>query len=377
VLRTGALAAVFVLLVAALPSYGSIPFWKSPVVDLANLIQFHKCAGRNSPYTTNGKECGDPTGRDMLYPPLMYWAFVWTRLVDFRVATYIWWAAILIILILVRRAYLAPADRARFWPEAFWLLLLAQFPVTFALERGNCDAWVLALWAGATVLGLGGRPLASGALAGTAVAAKLYPLFGVVVLVAGHAADRRALWRFLAGVAAAGALAVAIFPFETWTYVTVQLPEAAGKDPAAYSYSHALAALPFMAGWRALALAGALLVAWSLAAFRRLGSDPVPAFAGALAISTYFQRTSWDYNLITTYPLLLVLFMGVWRGDRAWGARWALLVVGLVAIGADRGFIKAHDLVAAKMLTEVGWLLATAGFYAVVELDRARAPGSP
>ncbi len=61
--------------------------------------------------------------------------------------------------------------------------------------------------------------------------------------------------------------------------------------------------------------------------------DPALLFAGALAISTYFSSLSNDYNLITAYPLLIMLFI------RATSAPWsslatALLLVGLVAIVA-------------------------------------------
>jgi hypothetical protein len=55
------------------------------------------------------------------------------------------------------------------------------------------------------------------------------------------------------------------------------------------------------------------------------------AFAGALAVSTYVPRTSFDYNLISTYPLLLLLFLRAQRTNR-----WALLVFGVFAICGDR-----------------------------------------
>ena len=51
------------------------------------------------------------------------------------------------------------------------------------------------------------------------------------------------------------------------------------------------------------------------------------AFAGALAVSTYVPRTSFDYNLISTYPLLLLLFLEAQRTNR-----WGLLAFGLFAI---------------------------------------------
>jgi len=59
--------------------------------------------------------------------------------------------------------------------------------------------------------------------------------------------------------------------------------------------------------------------------------DVPMAFAGALAVSTYVPRTSFDYNLISTYPLLLLLFLRTQRMNR-----WGLLVFGVFAIAGDR-----------------------------------------
>jgi hypothetical protein len=57
-------------------------------------------------------------------------------------------------------------------------------------------------------------------------------------------------------------------------------------------------------------LGGTLLLSWAGAAFRRRSNgNSELLFAGALSIATFFQTTSHDYNLITTYPLLAVLFV--------------------------------------------------------------------
>jgi hypothetical protein len=78
-----------------------------------------------------------------------------------------------------------------------------------------------------------------------------------------------------------------------------------------------------------------LLAAWCLASIRVLDRDPLLVFAGAIGISTYFAGTSWDYNLITTYPLLIVVFVRGTGPDRRAGVL-ALLVLGLVGILGHR-----------------------------------------
>ena len=94
------------------------------------------------------------------------------------------------------------------------------------------------------------------------------------------------------------------------------------------------------------------------ASARRLQSDPALLFAGALAISTYFSSLSNDYNLITAYPLLIMLFI------RATSAPWsslatALLLVGLVAIVGNRAlFVFSNAAIVGHIALQWVWLLA-------------------
>ena len=55
------------------------------------------------------------------------------------------------------------------------------------------------------------------------------------------------------------------------------------------------------------------------------------AAAGSLALSTYFAGISFDYNLVTTYPLLVLLFMRARALDN-----WGLFAVALSSVIADR-----------------------------------------
>ena len=97
----------------------------------------------------------------------------------------------------------------------------------------------------------------------------------------------------------------------------------------------------------------ALLAPWVWGMGRAVGRGELAmAFAGALAVSTYVQGTSFDYNLITTYPLLLLLFIEARRTDR-----WGLLVFGLFAIIGDR-----------RLFTTPGATILTPNFHFVVEL---------
>jgi hypothetical protein len=347
------------LLLVSVASLRTIPFWPTWALDLQNLFQFHHCAGRNNPYLMTGRACGDPSARDMFYPPLLYWSFVWVRLFSFKVATKIWCTAIVLVMVPLARIWTDERVGWRAW--VFWILLVAQFPVGFAVERGNSDVLVVLVWS--LALALRGRPFWCGALMGVAVLLKLYPLLAVVVVVVGVLGEAfrgrsvRALWQIGAGGLVAAALGVALCWRQTLTYLHDQLPRFSNFHAYLTPYGHPMPALTAPDRAPATALSAILVVTWCVAALRRWRRDPVLIFAGGLAISTYFAVTSFDYNLITVYPLLLVLFLRTgWKPA-------LLLLLGLVAVVGDRGLFATVPLMKLHIALQVAWLFL-AGLWA-------------
>src|SRR6185312_4307314 len=98
--RTWAFALVIGLLLVSIPAYQLIPpthfGWG---FDLRNVYVFHACSGKNDPYLVTGAQCGDPIGRAMPYPPLMYWALAWMRWVSLDTARWIWASFIAVVLL--------------------------------------------------------------------------------------------------------------------------------------------------------------------------------------------------------------------------------------------------------------------------------------
>jgi len=342
------------LLVASIPSVRLIPFYSTWGLDLQNLFRFQHCAGGNNPYLTTGLACGDPSARDMFYPPLLYWSFLWLRLCTLRVAVVVWSAAIVFIMVPLGRLW--AGRTSGMW--VFWLLLLAQYPVVFAVERGNSDVLVVGLWS--LALAMQRRPFVQGTLFALSVALKLYPAFALVVVGVGLLTEtvqqrsvRRLAWTG-AGSIIGAALAAALFWQQTLTYIHVQLPRISHSAPLLVPYGHAVPAL----GPRIATVLGAMLLAvWSLAAFRRWRRDPTLIFAGALAITTYFASVSFDYNLLTVYPLLAVLYARA-VGLGAWPPM-VLLFLGLIMIVADRGLFSTPTMIRVHTGGQVAWLLLT------------------
>jgi hypothetical protein len=348
-----------------------IPFLNAPAVDLENLYLFHHCAGGRNPYLLDSVQCGDGFGRDMYYPPLLYFSFSWLRGVQFPFAAVAWGGFIAAALLVCSSAWIhgrawRNLGAVRAWGLLFALLL--QFPSAFAIERGNSDILPLIAWTVAFRLWLAGRPGWSGFSAGAAVAIKLYPGFASLIVGAGvFTASLRAprrigtLLLFGAGGIAAIGLAVLSFLPQTRDYVRDELPRFASYPAGGAAYSHTLKILD---AWQPGTFYGAsfvLVSSWLYASVRYLNRDPAVVFAGALAMSTYFANISFDYNLITSYPLLILMITRALDGTgRVALQNLTLSIFGILVLLGGRGIIEAHAWYTGRVALHVVWLsLAT------------------
>jgi hypothetical protein len=303
--------AVLIGLAVAVPydlTRSRIPFYRFWGVDFQNLYAFHHCALQNEPYDNPraAEICQDAERRPMRYPPALYWSFVWTRAFSYAVALRMWVVFILVGTYLGITLFLPAIALARRSTQLFIGLLFVQFPALYALERGNNDVWIVLLWGLSYLAFQRERRFLAGMLAGVTVVAKVYPAFAALVVTMALIRDRRVVVRFVSGAAISAIAVCLLFARSTLTYVSV-LGQWASELPVPAVDSHGLPA--FFSPLGVVLLGGALLLAWSAAgnAMHRAGQDEV-VFAGGLAIATYFSTTSNDYNLITTYPLLAVLF---------------------------------------------------------------------
>ncbi len=334
-----ALAALFIMGIWSLrllPFYDG--FWG---LDLHNIYTFQNCpdAHRLGIYVPSGDACGDVFDRAFRYPPLLFYVFSWVRLVGFGVATRLWVGASIVMMAWVGAIWAGgdsrvATNRRRVVLGLFWLALLTQFPFVFQIERANNDVlpvllWTLAAWFFTERrFGFAGFSIAVGAVA------KVYPAVGLVVLVPGLLRMRRhSIATVLVGGVVGTIAAVVLWPTATIDYVRDIFPATANVQKDVLIYSHPLRglALPTLIK---IVLAASLLGSWAIAAWHRLGDEPMLVFAGALAVSTYMAPISWDYNLITTYPLLLVGMSQALKASRPvrWRFAVALAVLCLMAV---------------------------------------------
>jgi hypothetical protein len=302
------MAAAIGVLLLSVPydlSSSMVPFYSFWGLDLQNLHAFHHCALRNAPYASAsaGFECGDYLGRPMNYPPLLYWSFAWMRLMTFVAARFVWTLFVLAATYCCTLLFLPRAQRSTVGGHVFSLLLLLQFPMLYAIERGNSDALVLVLWAAMLLAARRARYGWAGAAAGAAIAMKLYPAFAVAIVACALLRDRRRIAHFVAGAAATVAGTTLLFASDWIAYLPL-LRAFAAERSAGNLTQHGLPS--FFDPVPAALLTAILLGSWALTALRGKASFDAIA-AGGLAVATFPGGVSNDYNLITAYPLFAVL----------------------------------------------------------------------
>jgi hypothetical protein len=147
-----------------------------------------------------------------------------------------------------------------------------------------------------------------------------------------------------------------VFGPQTLHYISRVLPAFARHLPAVTLYSHSV---PATFGAASPWVSAEIVLGWCAVAVLRLRRSPIEIFAGALAVSTYVARTSFDYNLITAYGLLIVqLSFALVRPPRPAAATFGVLLLGLVAIAGSRPWFEGHPKLHVAM--QVTWLIASA-----------------
>jgi len=331
-------------MVVCLASLQIMPVLTPWGADLQNVQLYERCVPQGvSPYAVDGRACGDPWKRAFFYPPFLRACFRWTRSLTLDGAMYIWTVFVIaafagIFWAWTKKIARAPAHGERHEIVLYCALLMLQFPFVFALERGNTDTVSVLLYTLAAWLFTRRRIGLAGVAAGVAAGFKLSPVVAVVIMTGGllWAWRRAGAWtwlRFSGAALAAFALTLLVFFRDSRTFVFEVLPKYAKTLTPVNAFGHAM---PTFVGGDyptfALLLSLCLVAAWVWAAARAIArGDEAMAFAGSLAVSTYVQRTSFDYNLISGYPLLLLLFLRARATNR-----WALLLFGLFALAGDR-----------------------------------------
>ena len=262
----------------------------------------------------------------------------------------------------------------RYQVVIFCALLLLQFPFVFAMERGNTDTVNVLLYTVAAVLFVRGRILLAGVAAGIAAGFKLSPIVAIVAMTGalvlarapGGPVGLAALRRRRAGRLRADAASCSSARRSATCWMCCRSTPTRSRSRRSGVTRSRRSSAPTTTSSEC-SWAPACVAAWVWAGARALArGDAAMALAGSLAVSTYIPRTSYDYNLISTYPLLLLLFLRAQRTNR-----WALLAFGVFAIAGDR---RLFSFSGAKVLTPGLHLALELAFLVVAAVVTAHPP---
>lgn len=353
---------VGLLAIPLIPGYG-----ERRMLDFHNLFAFHHCdeADTSTPYEVSGATCDDEADRPMIYPPVLYWAFSWVRLADsYALATVLWLVSMLALTLgagIIWAVVLGKDRRTRLALGAVWIISMTQFPMLFALERGNNDVLVLFVWSAVAITMTRGHHLVAGLLAGLAVAAKLYPAVAVGLALVAVKGRRSVLKPFASGAVLSLVGSTIILWPHALAFVEHAIPEIGRQGPTPLTqYSHSVFGLSDPA--LELTVALVLLLAWLRAATQATSHTLPGILAGSLAISTYFSAISWDYNLVTAMPLILATSQRAFAplADPKWQTATVLLIVTVLS-GRFLVSPTGNVILPAAALAWVGHLFTLAG----------------
>jgi hypothetical protein len=94
------------------------------------------------------------------------------------------------------------------------------------------------------------------------------------------------------------------------------------------------------------------LVVWSLSAWKTAKHNVHWVFASGLALSTFNNGVSFDYNLVTVFPLLIIGFREI-NNRKGWLSPIALLIFGALCLGFRYPFVSFDQFPLVRL-----WMLA-------------------
>jgi len=292
----------FVVLFVSVLDYKIIPFYSRLGLDFSNQYGFHHCQNDSQiVYKTPAVECPDFEARPYVYPPLLYVSYFWTRLFNSNDQAYAFFvflylvSFILIIYIWSNRSLIS---------ILFGIGLFFSFPSLFLLERGNSDLFITLSWSLGYFFYSRRKEWFSGAFLAFSVFSKLYPVYGIMILFGHIYKNFFKNINLVKSFTLSSLFFVLITPYLWFIYLVDVLPKWIKASLPVLNLAHSLKSLP---------VGGSLLfflavACWFIASLKVSREKIGFVWSGALALSTFNNGVSFDYNLVTFFPLALYLF---------------------------------------------------------------------
>lgn len=343
---------VILIFIFSISSYKLIPFGEPDGLDFHNIYAYSTCDKElsekfdNNIYLAGGQDCHDAMGREFVYPPLLFFAAKWVGSFDTFEAARLAWRILIILGTLISLFIWAGSVKNFILTLPFTLLLYFQFPMLFALERGNNDILVLLTWTFAYYFFSRKSYFISGAFAALCVLMKVYPLFAFMIIfggitlsfvrekfLLGHNVSRKCLNNFSIGSILAGFFVIIIFK-DLWYSWYLRVSHFSDFEMVVSYLNHSVQYfLEAKIFGKVIFLF--MMGVWTLHFIYSRKDRRSFTFAGALASTTYYSAVSYDYNLITVYPLIILSILSLLKKFE-WKYYWVLLGV-LVGVIGHRG----------------------------------------
>ena len=292
----------FLIIFVSILDYKVIPFYERLGLDLSNQFAFHHCVDDSKVvYKIPAVECPDFEIRPYIYPPLLYAFFSWTRLFDSIDFAYYFFVILYIISFL---AIIYIWSDKNLVSILFGLALFFTFPSLFLIERGNSDLFITLSWSLGYYFYSMKKQWKTGVFLAFAVFAKLYPVYSLIVL------SGNLIKNYVKNIDAIRSFLISAFcfllmtPYMWFIYIVDVLPKWMRSSLPMMNITHSLKSLPFGGGLLFLLI----LLFWFIASYKVSNKKIGIVWSACLAISTFSNGVSYDYNLVTFFPFAICMF---------------------------------------------------------------------
>lgn len=342
---------IFILLPMA--SYHLLPYMGIYGSDLSMQFFFHHCE-KLQPHAANlfelaGDMCNDPRNTHYAYPVLIFRFFSFLKYFDSFQPFYILWSSLIALTLLFQPFFWLQKYKKTSMLLIYFIagiLSLIQAPSYFAIERGGTDIVFLIPWMIAAYFGIKNKWFLSGIFMSLAALLKVYPAMAIMPIMLGLLFEEKSKTHFIK-CAAAGIITAAIIvalDLELWkTFILTVIPYETKFTIGTNAIGHSLIG-PFS---KIFVYPVMIMFWWLFAQLFALKNYKKLAFAGTLALSTYFNGHSFDYNLITFFPffyLCVEMYFDLNSNLRKdWRLMWGIIILCLTILGPSNfifGFFK-------------------------------------
>lgn len=355
---------LFLYLILAPISYHLLPYMGFYGADVSMQYYYTHCSAlaehSANLFQLTGEMCNNANNSHYAYPVLIFRFFSFTKLFSSFELFYYFWTA-LIALTILSAPFLWLKKRSAVFYFGIGILSLIQAPSFYAMERGGTDIAFLIPWMIAAYFGLKDKWIIAAIFMALAAFLKLYPAMAIMPILIGLFLDNDDKYKtkfFKCGISMTiVVLIVFALDWDLWKiFLFDVLPVETKHHIGTNAIGHSLIG-PFSKAF----VYPVMIILWVLYAkvfaLKKTWNKKF-AFAGVLAMSTYFNNHSFDYNLITAFPFIYLCFELYFdkesplRGDPK--IMWGVLLLCFTILGpANYIFSHSKYIIRFKLLIEL------------------------